>query len=385
MVPDNRWDLVARRRRPRHGPARLRCAVVIPYFEQPRQLAALYAALERGAGRSRAEVVVVDDGSRSRPPAPPAALRATVLRQADLGFRAAAGRNRGGAGDGRPTCSCSSTPTPSPPPAASTPSPPGPPCCPTPSSSADDATPTSAALDDDAVSALGRPAAATRRLELPGPPWLEPTATADSADLLHADDRSYRFVISAVMACRRELFDDIGGFDATLREYGGDDWDFAARAFNNGAVLVHEPGGRRLARRARLGRARRRPGRPQRPDRPARRAYPGPRPGGLPASSTAGPRRSLSSPDTDEGSAITAAVLSVLDELVDVHVYLPDCDPTPPMFAADPRSPAGSAARTDRPAGPVPRPDEARDLAARSAVPSTRCYPAGLVGPPHRP
>ena len=41
-------------------------------------------------------------------------------------------------------------------------------------------------------------------------------------------------------------------------EYGGDDWEFAYRAYNNGAVLVHDPARRRLARRARLVRARRR-------------------------------------------------------------------------------------------------------------------------------
>ena len=33
----------------------------------------------------------------------------------------------------------------------------------------------------------------------------------------------------------------MGGFDDSLRDYGGEDWDVAARAFNNGAVLVHEP------------------------------------------------------------------------------------------------------------------------------------------------
>ena len=43
------------------------------------------------------------------------------------------------------------------------------------------------------------------------------------------------------MACHRSLWDDIGGFDASRDEYGGDDWEFAYRAFNNGAVLVHDP------------------------------------------------------------------------------------------------------------------------------------------------
>ena len=83
------------------------------------------------------------------------------------------------------------------------------------------------------------------------PGW--PTATARTHDLLEVDHRSYRFVISAVMACARSLWDDIGGFDATRDEYGGEDWELAYRAHNNGALLVHDPDVRRLARRAGLG------------------------------------------------------------------------------------------------------------------------------------
>ena len=59
-------------------------------------------------------------------------------------------------------------------------------------------------------------------------------------DLLDADGRSFRFVISAVLALRRELFTDLGGFDERYVGYGGEDWDLAHRAWNAGAVLVHE-------------------------------------------------------------------------------------------------------------------------------------------------
>ncbi len=76
--------------------------------------------------------------------------------------------------------------------------------------------------------------------ELPEPAWLR-EAYAASRDLLDADGRSFRFVISAVMACRRELFEDLGGFDERFVGYGGEDWDLAYRAWNAGAVLVHEP------------------------------------------------------------------------------------------------------------------------------------------------
>jgi hypothetical protein len=61
-----------------------------------------------------------------------------------------------------------------------------------------------------------------------------------SRDLLDADGRSFRYLISAVMACRRTLFDDLDGFDERFVGYGGEDWDLAYRAWNAGAVLVHE-------------------------------------------------------------------------------------------------------------------------------------------------
>ena len=47
-------------------------------------------------------------------------------------------------------------------------------------------------------------------------------------------------MISSVLACRRELFEDLGGFDERFVGYGGEDWDLAYRAWNAGAVLVHE-------------------------------------------------------------------------------------------------------------------------------------------------
>jgi hypothetical protein len=43
-----------------------------------------------------------------------------------------------------------------------------------------------------------------------------------------------------VLACRRSLFEDVGGFDERFVGYGGEDWDLAYRAWNAGAVLVHE-------------------------------------------------------------------------------------------------------------------------------------------------
>ena len=75
---------------------------------------------------------------------------------------------------------------------------------------------------------------------LDDPTWLA-DGYRETRSLLDADDRSYRFVISAVLACSRRLFEELGGFDPRFVGYGGEDWELAFRAFNAGAVLVHEP------------------------------------------------------------------------------------------------------------------------------------------------
>ena len=211
LVPGNRWDLLP------PGPTPTVTAVVT-HFDQPAQLALVLDALARQT-HPGIDVVVADDGSADAPTVPPGVR---IVSQPDLGFRAAAARNLG----------------------AST-------------STAD----VLVFLDADTVpepgfvAALVRHAAANpdvlavgrRRhadlsgdgTELPEPAWLR-DGYAASHDLLDADGRSFRYVISAVLACRRTLFEDLGGFDERFVGYGGEDWDLAYRAWNAGAVLVHE-------------------------------------------------------------------------------------------------------------------------------------------------
>ena len=44
----------------------------------------------------------------------------------------------------------------------------------------------------------------------PDPAWLA-DGYRQTNNLLETDDRSYRYIISAVMACHRSLWDDLGG------------------------------------------------------------------------------------------------------------------------------------------------------------------------------
>jgi GT2 family glycosyltransferase len=225
-VPHNRWDLIP------DGPADPppTVSVVVVHYEQDRALARVLHALGRQSAPPL-EIVVADDGSRTPPVLPDLPVSARVVTQPDLGFRAAAARNAGAAvfrGDILVFLDA-------------------------------DTTPERTFLAEltrrvgrcrDAL-AVGRrrhadlaglpvdadPAAAPRLVE---PEWLR-SGYAQTADLLDADGRSFRFVISAVMACRRDLYHELGGFDERFVGYGGEDWDFAYRAWNAGAVLVHEP------------------------------------------------------------------------------------------------------------------------------------------------
>ena len=225
-LPDNRWDLLAGQ----DAPTRT-VSVVVAHFEQPAQLARTLAALGRQTLPPH-EVVVVDDGSREAPSVP---TGVTLLRQEDLGFRAAAARHLGArhaTGDVLVFLDADTTPEPGFVEALTR---------------LPRLAPELLAVGrrrhadlagtgpDDPVEVAG-PAH-----ELPEPAWLR-DAYVRSRDLLDADDLSCRFVISAVLSCSRWWYEQVGGFDTGFTAYGGEDWELAHRSRLAGGLVAHVPG-----------------------------------------------------------------------------------------------------------------------------------------------
>jgi GT2 family glycosyltransferase len=227
-VVGNRWDGL-------DGvePAVLpRVSVIVAHYDQPAELArTLYALAAQDYPRELLEIVVADDGSPGDVSVPEGVI---VARQDDRGFRLAAVRNLGvRASSGDVLCFLDADTAPEP--------------------GCVRALTRLPALLPEALTVGRRRHAdfsgirpdapvndAASGRELPEPAWLS-EEYARSRNLRDADDRSYRFVIGAVMACSRRLFDETGGFDESFTTYGGEDWEWAHRLWQAGAVLAHVP------------------------------------------------------------------------------------------------------------------------------------------------
>lgn len=209
-----------------------RVSVIVAHYDQPAELArTLHALAAQDYPRELLEIIVADDGSAGDISVPSGV---TLVRQEDRGFRLAAVRNLGvRASSGDVLCFLDADTTPEP--------------------GYVRALTRLPALLPDAVTVGRRRHAdfagidpqvpvidAASGRELAEPAWLA-EEYARSRNLRDADDRSYRFVIGAVIACSRELFDEVGGFDESFTLYGGEDWEWAHRMWQSGAVLAHVP------------------------------------------------------------------------------------------------------------------------------------------------
>ncbi|MDJ0392865.1 glycosyltransferase [Rhodococcus sp. G-MC3] len=234
ILPDNRWDLA---KEAEHTPT---VSVVIPYYEQPRQLALVLEALTTQTyPRELIDVVVADDGSATPPDIDQwaADLSITVVRQENRGFRAAAARNLGAAAsNGSILCFLDADTVPVPDyvrRAVRLPS------------AAPDVMVVGRRKHAD-LSSVTVDTVATwiadnswrARSHESEPQWLV-DGYERTADLLEPGWDGYKYMLSAVLTCSRQLFLDTGGFDSTFVRYGGEDWEFANRAFMMGAVFAH--------------------------------------------------------------------------------------------------------------------------------------------------
>lgn len=207
-------------------------SVIIVHYRQPRELARTLAALERQTHpRRRLEIVVVDDGSPEPPELPEDVL---LVREAGHSGRRGAARNRGVARSrGEVLCFLDADTTPEPDYVRQ--------LSRMPALAPEAVTVGRRRHADLGAAATGDPVAqAGPAHELAEPTWLR-DGYAQTRDLLDADDRSYRFVISAVLGCSRWFFDQTGGFAADFDRYGGEDWEWAHRAWQAGALLAHVP------------------------------------------------------------------------------------------------------------------------------------------------
>ena len=207
-------------------------SVVLVHHDQDRQLARTLTSLQRQHyPHDRLEVIVVDDGSPHVPEVPDGVR---LLRQARRGARRAAARNLGArASRGEILCFLDADTAPEPDyirRLARLPS----------------LTPEAVVVGRrrharfDAVGPAADITVAGPAHELPAPAWLRDGYVA-THDLRDAGPRAFRYVISAVLGCSRWFFDKLGGFDEKFVEYGGEDWEWAHRAWLCGAVFAHVP------------------------------------------------------------------------------------------------------------------------------------------------
>ena len=215
-VPGNDWSVLDGLQ-PEVAPM---VSVIVVHFEQHDDLARTLAALDAQTHPAdRIEIIVVDDGSVIAPRVPESVR---LIVQEDLGFRASAARNAGAAAaSGSVLCFLDADMTPEPGYVA--------------------AMVRLPALAPEAVTVGHRKHAELgtgSARELPEPAWLV-DAYASSRDLLDSDERSYRYLIGAVLACSRWFFDEVGGFDEGFTSYGGEDWEWAHRAWLAGAIFAH--------------------------------------------------------------------------------------------------------------------------------------------------
>ena len=261
-MPDNRWDLLADRARDEPPTV----SVVVPYFEAQHQLDLVLTGLAAQTHpAARLEVVVADDGSGTPPDLGAAGpLAVQLVRQPDRGFRAAAARNLGAAAaSGDVLLFLDGDTVPEPDYVDRLARLPG---------LAPDVLTVGRRRHADFTgwgadrSVAGWPGHGPGPTELPEPEWLR-DGYAASRDLLDADERSYRYVISAVMRPAPRPVRRARRVQRGVHRVRGRGLGARAPGLDRRGGVRPRAGGRGLARRTGLGAPGRRGTRPPRTPR----------------------------------------------------------------------------------------------------------------------
>ena len=217
--------------------------VVIPYYDAPERLASILLALgaqrdpRTGGALRDLSIVVADDASNVPPDVSMSTHPARVVRHDVTGYHAATTRNVGVAAGTSPIVVLLDGDTvPDPWALARL-------VDPIERGEADLTTGRRAHGDLDGLGpaeVAAWVAAPTAERRLPEPAWLR--EGLERTDRLRVGtSQVYQYVISAVMAVRRDLFEEVGGFDDRFDTYGGEDWELAYRCWNAGAAFLHVP------------------------------------------------------------------------------------------------------------------------------------------------
>ena len=218
----------------------LRVTVVLPCFQGQEALDLTFAGLAAQTYPSDLlEVVVADDGSSPPITVPPGApFEARVVAQVHDGFGLARARNMGAAsatGEVLVFLDCDMVPEP-------------------------ELVEAHARwhhvhdraltlgfrrhVDFDGISpvdlaAAGSVEAAVAGRSVSSPQWIE-FHMSHTYDLTSTDDDLFRIVTGGNLGVRRGFFDEVGGFDGSFNQWGGEDTEMGYRAFNRGGLLVPE-------------------------------------------------------------------------------------------------------------------------------------------------
>ncbi|WP_420452880.1 glycosyltransferase [Ilumatobacter sp.] len=215
--------------------------VVIPYFDAPERLASILLALDAqvdpatGRRPTGLAVIVADDASNVPPDVTGSDLPVRVVRHEVVGYHAAATRDLGvSASTAEVVVLLDGDTVPAPEAVARL-------VAPILHGGIDVTTGRRRHADlgglapDEVARFVADPAPERVLTE---PEWLR-TGLERTDRLRSPSAQVYQYVISAVMAVRREVFVEVGGFDHRFDTYGGEDWELASRLWNAGAEFEH--------------------------------------------------------------------------------------------------------------------------------------------------